>query len=264
MQYSHRRYPNIIYPLLTKVFGLLALEDGQVLPGGATRVVSNSSFYPIPISDDKYIIIDAGSDRRAKKLKQFMSNRGLGIDSIEAIFLTHAHADHVGAIKVLAKRSGVRTYVSEHDSLVLNGTKPCEGFLPGLADKFGRRWSAAMPQANLEIIKDGQVVKIGNLSIRAINIPGHTKGSMGYMVSHGLSGPNVFYVGDALDFKSDGVSIQRPPRSFSADTDLSNLSIHATSKRVRDLGIDVAAVIPSHSGHGSINALHNFAKTVRG
>ena len=230
---------------------------GQSLPGGATRVVDrHSSFYPIPIDDSgAYMLIDAGMDKRAFNLKRFMASRDERISAVKFVFLTHAHSDHVGALHEMP--DGVVVFSSKADSEVLNGSMRSEGPLQGMIDRFPHHRAAAVPGAKPEILTDNQVLNIGKLTIRAIEMPGHTRGSLGYIVSHGSNEPSTFYSGDALAFSRRG-DVLNAPRIFSGDIDASRQSIIDAPKRIADLGIEIGAVVPAHSGHGDFQALQSF------
>lgn len=81
-----------------------------------------------------------------------------------AVLETHVHADHVTAAGTLRERTGAKTYVSAR------GGAPCADVL----------------------VNDGDEIRIGGLSIRALATPGHTNGCVSYLV-----GDRVF-TGDAL------------------------------------------------------------------
>lgn len=56
------------------------------------------------------ILIDAGSSCRQITLA--MQNAGIDPDSVKAIFVTHEHKDHTGAIKVFASKRGLPVYAT--------------------------------------------------------------------------------------------------------------------------------------------------------
>lgn len=61
-------------------------------------------------SSGKAILIDAG--RSAKQLDEILLLNGLDVSSIKAIFVTHEHIDHVGALRVFATRHNIEIYAS--------------------------------------------------------------------------------------------------------------------------------------------------------
>jgi sulfur dioxygenase len=71
-----------------------------------------------------------------------------------AVFDTHVHADHVTGAGALRDRTGAKTHVSA---------------------------SAGAPCADVPL-SDGDVVRIGSLTVRALSTPGHTSGCLSFVV----------------------------------------------------------------------------------
>ena len=69
---------------------------------------SGNSYYIS--SGGSAILIDAG--RSAKQLTQALENNSLDISSIEAIFVTHEHIDHVRGVRVFANRHSIPVFAS--------------------------------------------------------------------------------------------------------------------------------------------------------
>ncbi|HIQ02262.1 MAG TPA: MBL fold metallo-hydrolase, partial [Anaerolineales bacterium] len=60
------------------------------------------------VQDGRGLLIDAGLDKDAAR-RALRVVEGMDV-SLEAIFLTHAHADHFGGAHFLQRRLGVPTY----------------------------------------------------------------------------------------------------------------------------------------------------------
>ena len=58
-------------------------------------------------------VLDPGGE--AKKVLEFMENRGL---TLEAILLTHGHFDHVGAVAELHEATGCKVYLCPEDLIM--------------------------------------------------------------------------------------------------------------------------------------------------
>lgn len=95
------------------------------------------------------------------------------LDILEAklkyIFLTHCHADHIGAINDVKQAMGGKILVSREDS-------------QGLYDEtISLTYYAETPNPELEAdsrVDDGDLIHLGNLEFKVIATPGHTKGGL--------------------------------------------------------------------------------------
>jgi glyoxylase-like metal-dependent hydrolase (beta-lactamase superfamily II) len=90
---------SVLYENLTRFEEIIPVQimDGPELITGYYSV----NVYVIE-QDDGVILIDSGVEAYAKQLKKMLNERFRG-KAIKAILLTHAHADHAGGAKILAK-----------------------------------------------------------------------------------------------------------------------------------------------------------------
>lgn len=84
-----------------------------------------------------------------------------------AIWLTHAHIDHIGAVAAVQERFGLPTYLSDGDQDWLEA-------LPMQAEMF-RLPARKTPRIDGPIV-DGQTIRFGHVEGKAITTPGHTPG----------------------------------------------------------------------------------------
>lgn len=61
-------------------------------------------------SGEHGILVDCG--RNAKQIENALAANRLDVNSLEAVFITHEHTDHVSAMKVFAARHKLRVYAS--------------------------------------------------------------------------------------------------------------------------------------------------------
>lgn len=104
---------------------------------------------------------------------------------LKYIFLTHCHADHTGGINELKKEKGGKILISRDDSEGLYNQEI------SLADYIH------MQNPELEAdsrIDDGDLIHVGNIELKVIATPGHTKGS----VSLYCEKERLIFTGDTL------------------------------------------------------------------
>lgn len=68
-------------------------------------------------SGNTEILIDAGGSTR--KIDSALKQIGSCLENISAIYITHEHSDHVGALSVLLKHHGVPVYVTKQSALCM-------------------------------------------------------------------------------------------------------------------------------------------------
>jgi len=117
------------------------------------------------------IIIDPGDE--GKSLVSYL--KGLNV-KLQYILLTHGHLDHVGAVDELREEFKIPAYIGEADMKYIERRKVAFGSMKR-ADFF---------------LKEGDALSFGNMPIKIVETPGHSKGSLSFLID------NVLYVGDVL------------------------------------------------------------------
>lgn len=93
---------------------------------------------------------------------------------------THIHADYLSGTRELAAATGANVYLS---------------------DEGGPDWTYEFASdPNVKLMKDGFVIKVGNLTLKAVHTPGHTPEHMSFLLTdHPASEePHSFFTGDFL------------------------------------------------------------------
>lgn len=114
----------------------------------------------------KNILIDAG--RNCKQIVNALGVAGTSPESIDAIFITHSHHDHLDALDVFVRKYPANIYAtaSTHKSLAKKFTKP-------------------HPYAEDIIIVPGEAIDLGDgVSVVACNTPHDAAGSVCYKVMY--------------------------------------------------------------------------------
>ncbi len=81
---------------------------------------------------DTLLLIDAGISCR--RIEQSLRALGRTLGDLTAVFITHEHADHVGGLATLSKKSAAPVYVTRGVSHIL--TCPVVAFTAGDTLKF--------------------------------------------------------------------------------------------------------------------------------
>ena len=107
--------------------------------------------------------------------------------AVEAIVHTHTHIDHVGATAGVQQASGARACIHEADRFLYD-LLPVQAAMLGLAlpEKVEMEGS----------LRDGSTVRFGALELGVLHTPGHTPGSVTFVVADG--GATRVFSGDTL------------------------------------------------------------------
>jgi glyoxylase-like metal-dependent hydrolase (beta-lactamase superfamily II) len=104
---------------------------------------------------------------------------------LEAVWLTHAHLDHVGGLAEVVEAFGVPVYLHPLDGPVFDAA-------PRVAAMYGLPWSP-QPAPDREFA-EGQELALGGLRFTVMHAPGHAPG---HVVVHGhgiaLGGDTLFH-----------------------------------------------------------------------
>lgn len=146
-------------------------------------------------------LIDAGVGMQTELILEKIRADGLDPQNVNHLLLTHAHADHGGGSAILKKQLNVAVALHEAEAPFLEGGNEDE---VGLNVARGAGYYPAdyhlAPCGVDTVLRDAQEMTIGDLSISALHLPGHSRGSVCYIMSDGesrycFSGDTVFLNG---------------------------------------------------------------------
>ncbi|MBI4612771.1 MAG: MBL fold metallo-hydrolase [Planctomycetes bacterium] len=156
------------------------------MPTGRTRESLVQKIVVGPFQENTYLVgcpetgeaafVDPGDE--PERLVQALEESGL---RLVAIVNTHAHIDHIGAVGPLKRRFGVPFALHREDEPLLDQAR-VHAALFGLP-------APERPEVD-RYLEDGDEVKVGNLVLRVLHVPGHAPG-------------HVAFVGDGEVFSGD-------------------------------------------------------------
>ena len=124
------------------------------------------------------LVVDPGDE--AEKIIRLIEARRLKVSSIVC---THAHFDHIGAVRRLKEVTGARVIIQKGDF---------EIFMR--ADEQAVLWGFQIeqpPEPDVYVI-DGDEISAGKLSFKVLHTPGHSPGGIS------LYGQGVIFTGDTI------------------------------------------------------------------
>lgn len=144
---------------------------------------SDCNVFAFDAGEDGYVLVDTGVGIDTERIVANLRSDGIDPERVDHVFLTHMHTDHIGGAALFRESYGARIYAPEKEAddleeidevrLGLNVAKKA-GFYP---PDFEVR------ACKVDVrVGDGYTTKLGRLTIRAIETPGHTRGAMSYLI----------------------------------------------------------------------------------
>ena len=147
-----------------------------------------------PFEANNYLIIDENTKKAAmvdasgdfEKVKSLLDEYGA---TLEKILLTHGHFDHIGGCYDFQKKLDSKVFIHKDDAEMVTKLKQ-------QLQMFGM--PAQEEPTTDGFIEDGEIIEVGDLKIKAIHTPGHTKGGICFVVE------NIIFSGDTIFLHSVG------------------------------------------------------------
>lgn len=157
-----------------------------------------------------------------------------------AVFLTHAHFDHIGAVDAVRERFSIPLYIHEKEVSWL-----------GDPSKNGSAKYAELPNivvdapADAHIIREEQLITLSDFTFKAVFTPGHSPGSISYIFEE----EDFAIVGDTLFEGSIG------------RTDLIGGSMPTLLKSIHEQLLTLNEDTIIYPGHGHYTTVANEMET---
>jgi len=133
------------------------------------------------LADDKTkeaVVIDPGDD--AQEILRIIREKRL---KVKYIINTHAHFDHIGANRAIKEATGAELLLHEDDAAML-------ATVSSQSRSFGMS-PVSSPEPD-RLLKQGDVITAGEISLKVLHTPGHTPGGIS-LLEEGL-----VFTGDSL------------------------------------------------------------------
>ncbi len=119
-------------------------------------------------SGHRAVLLDATLEENAPLIERNIEALGFRLKDVKIILNSHAHSDHAGAIARLRHDSGAQFYASDGDRRALEH---------GRHDSDTDYPTGHFPPVHVDhVVRDGEVVALGDVRLTATLTPGHTKG----------------------------------------------------------------------------------------
>jgi glyoxylase-like metal-dependent hydrolase (beta-lactamase superfamily II) len=175
--------------------------------GGGRLTSSEDAAIYLIVVDGHAALVDAGCGAALDKLLNNISLCNITLEQVEHLLITHCHYDHTGGVKRL-KEKLANAVVTAHELDAVYLEK-------GDNTVTAARWYGATLEpftVERKLTGPEEEILLGDRVIRAIHIPGHSPGSVVYLM--GSEGLNVLFGQDVHGpiepaIKSDRAAYQK-------------------------------------------------------
>ena len=152
--------------------GVFAIDTGYVRP----RLDASH----LLIEQGRAALIDVGVNRSVPRILAAIAERGLSVDDVELIILTHIHLDHAGAAGALMEALPRATLIvhprgARHmadPSRLIAGSRAVYG-----AEAYDALYGKILPipADRIQVTEDGETLTLGSRPLTFLHTPGHAK-----------------------------------------------------------------------------------------
>lgn len=145
-------------------------------------------------TDKGCVLIDSGVAGSEAKIEKAILESGYHPTDVKAVFLTHAHPDHIGTANYFREKYGAKIYASEGE----------RAWIENIDLQFRKRpipnfYSLAGKSTFVDyVVKNGDKIKLSDdIYLEVIGTPGHSVDEVSYRVG------NIVFIGDAVPIRGD-------------------------------------------------------------
>jgi glyoxylase-like metal-dependent hydrolase (beta-lactamase superfamily II) len=209
-------------------------RGGEVI---RTAGPNQSMIYAVD-TEDGVVLVDLGWWGADDDLRARLDRMGRDTADVVAVFLTHAHRDHIAAWTAVPH---AQFYLAEGEVDEFFGESHYDGWIPKLADRLHPPRLPERGEVDVVPFASDTAFVFGADTVRVFLVPGHTDGSSAYLVR------GVLFAGDAIGHVP--VAGFRPARrGFSDDTELAAENLGLLFERLEAYDVDAVCTAHAHCG----------------
>ena len=172
----------------TRAVGPLVVRNQSdvALSGGI-----NTSMIYLARTSDGVLAIDLGWWGHRRGLTHALERLGASAAEVRWVFLTHTHRDHIAAWPEFRR---ARFFVGATEDSLLLGAATFDAVVPKLSERVKPSGQPREGELELHTFSGDTTFVIGNDTLRAFLVPGHTSGSAVYLFR------GILFLGDAVTY----------------------------------------------------------------
>ncbi len=140
-------------------------------------------------TDNGFIAIDSGYHNAI--IQKGLAYNNIRPEDVKAVFITHSDIDHQNAAAVFTK---AQFYFPERELEMIKNKIPRLSYLPFIKNSVRLK--------HYTTVNDNDSLRIDNLKVKCISLPGHTLGSTGYLIDD-----KYLFSGDAFRIKNGKIAV---------------------------------------------------------
>jgi glyoxylase-like metal-dependent hydrolase (beta-lactamase superfamily II) len=157
-------------------------EEVYQIGGSDISSLDDCSIYMVDAKPE-LVLIDSGAGQSFDRLVENIKGLGFNPEKIEAIFVTHAHIDHIGSLAKFKEKFKSKIIAHQLDAGKIETGKGVG------AEWYGITYTPC--KVDIKLSEEEESLRFGEYEFKILHIPGHTLGSIACYFD--ISGKRVLF-----------------------------------------------------------------------